>query len=536
MVTRIIVLASYFLIVITLGFVARSRLKDSPSGYFLAGRGLGTFVLICTMAATNFSAFTVFGASGAGYRDGLAFFPIMAFGTGFMALTFWLIGRKIWQLGKEHGLVTPAELVTKLYNNRWLSLLFAIVMIVFTVPYIALQPMAGGMVLTGLFGIDQIWGAAIVTGIILIYTLRGGLRAVAWTDVFQGLLMVSLMIAALIMVASHYGGLTSALENVRDNYPELFSRPGGTGTYGMGIWFGFMLLWFFCDPMFPQLFQRFYTAKNERSLAHTMLIYPAICTVVFILPVALGVMGRLQFPGLEGKDADSIVPLMMTGMGNDLMGTMVLAAGLAALMSTMDSQLLTLSSIFTRDIIPFFRKPQNTSPLSGRIFVVVLAIIGLAIAINPPDTIINFAVKQAFTGLAVLFPTVLFGLYLSNPRPSAAIASIIAGETLVVLYAVLPDTMPAFGTLPAVPVICGTLATYFIVHIATGPLGWPKIATRHWIFAGAFGLIFVLAMDFWNWGEIGPIFLGLPVWAWYFAGLSGVQTVLMYFWIRPVLK
>ena len=66
----------------------------------MAGRGLGSFVLLGTMAATNFSAFTVFGASGAGYRDGLSFFPIMAFGTGFMALTFWLLGRKVWQWGR----------------------------------------------------------------------------------------------------------------------------------------------------------------------------------------------------------------------------------------------------------------------------------------------------------------------------------------------------------------------------------------------------------------------------------------------------
>ena len=105
---KIAVLAAYFLIVLGLGFVAKSRLGSSPSDYFLAGRGLKSFVLIGTMAATNFSAFTVFGASGAGYRDGMAFFPIMGFGTGFMALSFWLIGRKVWQLGRRHGLVTPA--------------------------------------------------------------------------------------------------------------------------------------------------------------------------------------------------------------------------------------------------------------------------------------------------------------------------------------------------------------------------------------------------------------------------------------------
>ncbi|MGB8718448.1 MAG: hypothetical protein WCD46_04005, partial [Desulfobacterales bacterium] len=101
---RIGVLVAYFLVVLVIGLLARTRWKSSPVTYFLADRRLGTVVLLGTMVATNFSAFTVFGASGAGYRDGYAFFPIMGFGTGFMALTFWIIGRRIWQVGRERGL------------------------------------------------------------------------------------------------------------------------------------------------------------------------------------------------------------------------------------------------------------------------------------------------------------------------------------------------------------------------------------------------------------------------------------------------
>ncbi len=535
-ITRAAVLVTYFVIVIVMGFIARGRLKESPDGYFLAGRGLGTFVLIGTMAATNFSAFTVFGASGAGYRDGLAFFPIMAFGTGFMALTFWIIGRKVWALGKEHGLITPSELIGKLYNNRWLSGLFALVLVIFTIPYLALQPMAGGYVLDGLFGFGQTWGAAIVTAVILVYTLRGGMKAVAWTDVFQGILMVVLMIVALVMVVNYNGGLASASSQVIAEWPELFSRPGGTAKYTPAIWFSFMFLWFLCDPMFPQLFQRFYSAGNEHALARTMLWYPAICTVVFILPVALGVLGHLSFPGLEGKEADSIVPMLVTSIGGDFMGTLILAAGLAALMSTMDSQLLTLSSIFTRDILPFFRRSDtsNGSLSIGRIFVAGLAICGFLIAMNPPDTILDFAVKQAFTGLAVLFPTVLFGLYLKNPKPAAAICSILVGEALVVAYE-LPDLaqyLHTFGFLPVLTVIAASVITYAALQLAVGQVELPPIQPRQVGFAAGFGIIFVLAMDFWRWGEVGQVVLGLPVWAWYFVMLSVLQTILMLFWLR----
>ncbi len=529
MVVKGIVLTVYFVIVLALGFLARSRLQDTPSQYFLAGRGLSTFVLAGTMAATNFSAFTVFGASGAGYRDGMAFFPIMGFGTGFMALTFWLVGRKVWRLGQAHELVTPAELVGTVYGSRGLSALFAVVMVVFTVPYLALQPMAGGYVLNKLFNLPQAAGAALVTGVILLYTLRGGLKAVAWTDVLQGFLMFGLMAAALILVAGDHGGLSQAFHNVLNTNPELFSRPGGQGRFGPGIWFSYMLLWFFCDPMFPQLFQRFYSARNEKALAASMLFYPVVCTLVFALPVSLGVLGRLDFPELTGQAADNIVPLLAAKAGGDFMGTLIMAAGLAALMSTMDSQLLTLSSIFSRDLYPLMSKKGQESSLLGRIFVIGLALCGLALAVNPPATILQIA-TQAFTGLAVLFPTVFFGLYLKNPRPAAAWVSIIVGEALVAAYAF--NLLPTGGFLPAVPVIAGALASYLVVQSLTGSLAWPSLPVAQTFYLGGFALIFLAAQDFWRWDQIGPLWLGWPLWAWYFVVLSSAQCLLMYWWVR----
>jgi SSS family solute:Na+ symporter len=523
MYTRLSVVIAYFLFVLALGLLAKSRLKDSPTQYFLAGRSLGSFILLGTMAATNFSAFTVFGASGAGYRDGLSFFPIMAFGTGFMALTFWLVGKRIWHTGRKHDLVTPAELVQRIYKHEGLAALFALVMVVFTVPYLALQPLAGGKVLGQLFDIPQWVGAVVVTLIIVAYTLRGGLKAVAWTDVFQGLLMLALMIAALGIVAGAHGGWSEAFAKVSQTQPALLERPGPRGMYTPAIWFSFLALWFFCDPMFPQLFQRFYSAKSERALGRSMLYYPLICTVVFALPVALGVLGRLTVPDLSGKAADGILPILMTSLAGDFMGAMVLAAGLAALMSTMDSQLLTLSSIFSRDLWPLFSGRKAESALVGRIFVLVLAGAGLAMALTANTTILALGLT-AFTGLAVLFPTVLFGLWLDNPRPAPAVASILVGEVLVFAYHF--KALPAFGFLPAMPVMAASVVVYLAVHFLTGPVGLPRLTARQFGFSLAFSVLFLMAQDYWRWGQTGGLWLGWPLWAWYFVGLSGVQMLL----------
>jgi SSS family solute:Na+ symporter len=533
MLIKVSVLCAYFLIVLVIGFIARTRWKSSPDTYFLADRKLGPLILLGTMVATNFSAFTVFGTSGAGYRDGYAFFPIMGFGTGFMALTFWIIGRKIRQIGSRHALVTPPELVKELYQSPFLSFLFALVMIIFTIPYLALQPMAAGYALEALLGLPYFYGCVAVTAIILVYTLRGGLRAVAWTDLFQGLLMFLLLISSLVIIAQHHGGFVVANQKVLMSNPELFSRPGAMDKYSLGIWFSFMVLWFFCDPMFPQLFQRFFSAKDDRSIARIMIFYPLVCTFVFFMPIAIGVLGRLSFPDLVGKQADRILPMVMTSISGDFMAALVIAAGLAALMSTMDSQLLTLSSIFTRDIFPLVRKTKKKTSVAGRLFVILLSLIGLALAYKPPATILQIA-TQTFTGLAVLFPTVIFGLYFKRVFALAAILSIGCGEAALIGFYL--KWLPNSFFLPVIWVMLITFTVYLITH---GALLWKEnmlqLRRPEWFFeryVWLFFTIFLLAMDFWAWGKVEPIIFGIPLWVGYFVVLSALQTIVMVALIR----
>lgn len=535
MTVKIGVLVGYFLLVLLIGFIARTRWSSTPATYFLADRKLGTLVLLGTMVATNFSAFTVFGTSGAGYRDGFAFFPIMGFGTGFMALSFWVLGRKIWEKGREAGLVTPPELVRHLYGSPGLSFLFALVMIVFTIPYLALQPMAAGYSLEALVGLPYFQGCLLVTGIIVLYTLRGGLRAVAWTDLFQGTFMFLLLLASLVLLVSHYGGYEAASSKVQGMWPQLFSRPGGQGRYTLGVWFSFMLLWFFCDPMFPQLFQRFYTAQGPRTLAKIMLLYPLVCTVVFFLPISVGILGRISHPDLAGKAADRILPLVLTQISGDFMAAMVIAAGLAALMSTMDSQLLTLSSIFTRDILPLTAGKDQETSAAGRFFVLFLSLAGLALAYDPPATILQIA-TQTFTGLAVLFPTVLFGLYFQRVFPVAAVLSILAGEGALVCF-YLKWISPG----PFLPVIWVMLVTFGVYLSAHGLILWKEgsLTMRRpgWLndpYFYALSAIFILAMDFWAWEREGPFVFGVPIWVGYFVCLSAFQTLVMVFLVRRV--
>jgi SSS family solute:Na+ symporter len=531
---RIAVMAGYFGVLLVIGLAARARARRSADDYFLASRSLPGWVLFLTMAATNFSAFTVFGFSGSGWSLGYAFYPIMAFGTGFMAIAFATIGIPAWRLAKEHGLMTPPELVFHRTGSRALRLAFFVVMATFTLPYLAMQPMAAGYALQTLLGIPYFAGAALITAVILVYTFLGGFRGVAWTDVFQGGMLVVLLTVALIAVAEPFGGLAAANRAAASQWPTLFSRPGLGATLTPGVWFGYMLLWLFCDPMFPQLFQRFFAARNPRALTTTMTLYPLITGFLFLLPVSIGVIGRLAFPTLpEGSSSDQILPLLLGKLASPAVEALVLTAALAALMSTLDSQLLTLSSMFVRDVAePIHDRLAGASTTEerrlpawiGKAFVAGLALGGLALAYRPPSTFLEIA-TETFTGLAVLFPIVVGALYWPRMNARAAIVAIVVGEGLVGAYHF--GALPTFGTLPVIPVLVGT-SLVLVVGTLVLPGRRPRTAphrmrpaTRRSVIAWslAFVALFILGNDFWDWGDGRLAWLGFPWWIWFYVAL-----------------
>ncbi|UCG42902.1 MAG: sodium:solute symporter family protein [candidate division WOR-3 bacterium] len=527
------IIVTYLVVVTGIGILARRRAQKGATDFFLAGRSIGPVLLLLTMAATNFSAFTVFGFAGAGYRFGYAYYPIMGFGTGFMALTFLFIGIPVWQAGLRLGAVSPPELIWLRFRNRPLRAAYLLVMIVFTLPYLAIQPMGAGYALEGLLGIPYVWGAVAVTLVVVGYVLLGGMRGVVWTDALQGLLMLGAMAAVFFGLAKALAGFETANARVFSEAPELFSRPGGAAQFTLGIWFSYMVLWFLCDPMFPQLFQRFLAAKSERSLRLTALLYPLVTGVLFFLPVAVGVMGRLIVPGLEGKATDQVLPLAVAKTLPAWMGAIAIGAGLTALMSTMDSQLLTLGSMFSRDVRQL-AAPRGHRFVHRRLVVAVLALVGLVLALRPVATILQIA-TEAFTGLAVLFPVTVAGIYWKRTNPWAGLASILVGEGLVVLYHY--KLLPTFGLLPVIPVV---LAAGLV--LVFGSLVWPargleplaEAPRAAWRWVMIFGIVFALGIDFWNWGRAQLSWLGLPGWVWYHFGLCLLVSVLigLYFLVQ----
>ncbi len=453
-----VILIAYIFVTFITSLIGRKFGEETPESYFLASRNLNTTTLFFTLIATNFSAFFFLGFAGEGYRIGYAYYAMMAIGTAFAAISFYLIGNKVWHLGKQKGYITPVELIGKESNYPPLKYTYLIVMTFFTLPYLAIQPIGAGYILENLTNgeIPYLTGATLLTIFIIIYVFLGGMRSVANTDVKQGILMIVLMVAAVWYVAQDLGGITAANERAFYANSDLFTRMGIGKHFTPARWFSFCLLWIACVPMFPQLFMRFFISRDIPTFKRTTLLYALIPCFLFILPVTIGVLGHLSFPNLSDQAADQILPKMLLEHTSPWFATLVMTGALAAFMSTVDSQLLALSTIFTQDIYLPFIQPKASLKKQvrvGKVMVVLFALIGLAIAVDPFPRIFDI-VKMAFSGYAVLFLPTLFLLRWKGTSPRACFISILIGEFLVLAFYTgwIPEPW-LLGFEPIVPIL-----------------------------------------------------------------------------------
>jgi solute:Na+ symporter, SSS family len=453
-----VIVGLYLVLMLGVGVIGYRLGQATPDDYFLAGRTVGPVVLFFTIIATNFSAFFFLGFAGAGYRIGYSYYGIMSFGTALVAVAFYFIGHRVWMLGRERGYITPPELIGDRMRSTPLKLIYLAVMVLFTIPYLAIQPIGAGYLLSEMTGgaIPYFWGAIGLTLCMVFYVFAGGMRSVALTDLVQGILMFVLVVIAVLYIGHALGGIGAANQRVMASNPELFTRAGGDGYFTPRRWFSFMILFFLSVPMFPQVFMRFFIPKTSRSLHVAAVLYPIVTATLFIAPVMIGVFGRITFPNLEGTTSDQILPMMLSHHAPAWIGALIMVGALAAFMSTMDSQLLALSSMITRDVyVSFFKRDATVAHqvVVGRILVVLLSIVGLAIAYQPPNTIFAIA-TEAFTGLAILFPTTLVALYATRTPAWSCIASIVVSQVLLIgfHYGWIPGVW-SFGFLPLVPLM-----------------------------------------------------------------------------------
>lgn len=472
----VIVVFVYLAIVLYIGIFAfrRASGKEGAEDYFLAGRSLGPYVFLLSLFGTNMTAFAILGSSGHAFNNGIVTYGLMASSSALVIpLTLFLIGTRLWALGKRFGFMTPVQL----FRDRWEcshigTAIFA-VQAGLLVPYIIIGVIGGGTTLNAISsGAVPYWlGGAVVALVVMSYVFFGGMRGTAWVNTFQTILFLCFGAIALVVIGGGMGGFRNAIETLASSpaTAPLLTRERISPLFFLS--YTFIPL---SSIAFPHISIFCMTARKVSQFRKTVIFYP-LCMVAIWLPcVFLGLVAnraadmpqirdkiearstlavegarltpeeRDKLRGRMGADdvilrlLDHYAPLWLAG----LLGAAVMAAVMAS-----DSQILALSTMFTEDVFAFYegkaRFGEAAQVHTGRLFVVALTVVAYVVALRAPATIFELAVQYAFSGYAALAPLLIAALFWKRSTKWGALACTIWTALSVIGVAVLQQGVPA---------------------------------------------------------------------------------------------
>ncbi|WP_342600166.1 sodium/pantothenate symporter [Psychrobacillus sp. FSL H8-0483] len=461
----IIPLIIFLAIIFFIGFWSSKKLEESTGGflqeYFLGGRELGGFVLAMTMVATYGSASSFLGGPGTAYTMGFGWvlLSMTQVVTGYFVLL--ILGKKFAILARKYNAITLIDFLKVRYNSTAVVLLAAASMIIFLFSAMTAQWVGGGRLIESLTGMQYTTALFIFAVSVLVYVVIGGFRAVAVTDAVQGGVMVVGTLVLLIAVIIAGGGVPNIMQDLLAENPNLVTPYGNEGNLSAAYVSSFWILVGVGVVGLPQMAVRAMSYKNTRSMHRALVIGTIVTGFIMLNMHLIGIFARPILPGVEV--ADTVIPLVALKVLPAWLAGIVLAAPLAAIMSTVDSLLILVSSSIVKDVYINYLNPNASEKKVKRLSFGVTTLLGSVVfllALNPPDLLI-FLNLFAFGGLeaAFIWPVVL-GLYWSYGNKYGAIASMVTG---IVSYIALHFYNQANGNLfgvhtVVVPVILSLIA------------------------------------------------------------------------------
>jgi SSS family solute:Na+ symporter len=465
------IVTSYLLLTIVIGWYSSRFSQKTMEDYHMAGREFGSIVLFSTVFGANISAVTFIGLPGMAYHVGWVAWPYFVTSWAWLTpLLLFVLARRAAPLGRRLGYMTIGEIVGGRWGSPVVSLLVSVTLLVYTIPYLMTGLRGAGVtveVVTNGY-LSFATGAAIVAVVVVLYLTLGGMRGAAWVNTLQTGVFLAGAIVIFFVVAAVLGGPARATQDVMANHPELLART----RMPWQQFFSYGVIVALAVPLFPQVFMRLLMGKDARSLRQIVRIYPVPALLVFFLMAHIGMWGRAVIPGLQGAESDSILPRLLLAHTSIWMMGILAAAIFAAMMSTMDSQLMSATTIITRDFLSrsrFGRTSDATRVLVSKLLVVLLTAAAYALAMTNPSGIIQI-VEFAFAGFACLMPVTVAALYWRRCTAGAAIASLIAPQIVLAgLTFGWFDRSLSFGFLPGLPALVAAVVTLVAVTYLTRP-------------------------------------------------------------------
>ncbi len=418
----------YFIVGSIIARQARRKLGSGVNDFFLAGRALGGVVAALTYSATTYSAFMLVGLAGFTYIGGVGALGFeLIYLSGLILVAFF--GPRFWLVGNRYNYLTPTEMLGDRYSSRTVSIVSAVAAVIFLIPYSAVQLIGIGALLEGISGgaIPYIAGVSVAAVIAVYWTWTGGLKAVAWTDSLQAAVMLTVAVLSVIFIAYRafdgFGGMFAQLEA---QYPQWLTVPG-PGFFNVNAFVGLTLPWFFFSLSNPQVSQRLFmpgSLGQMRIMVMGFLIFGFIYTLVSII---WGFSARLLLPDLEVADSATPVLLSMNIVPN-IVALLVMLGISAAAISTVNSIILSLSSMVCRDVFKNISREidEERELLIGRIFVPLFTLFILAFATLRLDLIAALSVASS-AGLLVMVPALIGAFFWKRGTAAGVLSSVIVG-------------------------------------------------------------------------------------------------------------
>lgn len=487
---QIISLSLYFILMLGIGFYAWRKSTDSSEGYLLGGRQLPPAVAALSAGASDMSGWLLLGLPGALYATGLVEAWI-GIGLFVGALVNWIViaPRLREQTEKLGNALTIPEFLANRFPNKALTLrvISAIIIVVFFAVYTAAGLVGGGKLfetsfagLIGDVGIsDYMMGIWLTAGVVLAYTMIGGFLAVSLTDFVQGCIMVVALVLMPIVVLTGDGGFSAAAEAVRSVDPQFLDITKGLTLIGFlsAITWG---LGYFGQP---HIIVRFMAVRSVAEVAKARNIGMTWMGVSLLGAIGVGIAGRayIEQQGMVIEDPETIFIVLAELLFHPLITGFLLAALLAAIMSTISSQLLVSSSSLTEDFYRLFLR-RNASEREavnvGRLSVLLVSLVAIWIARDPDSQVLGL-VSNAWAGFGAAFgPLILLSLTWNRMNGAGAVAGLVTGAAVVIGWIALgwnAAFMGGPGIYEIIPGFLAALIAIIVVSLLTKPRDNPAL-------------------------------------------------------------
>lgn len=479
-------LGAYFLVMIGIGIYAYFKQANDTEGYMLGGRNLSPAVTALSAGASDMSGWLLLGLPGAMYADGVVSAWI-AIGLTMGAFLNYLIVAprlRVYTEVADNAITLPDYFANRFEDkSHLLRVISAIVIILFFTVYTAASLVGGGKLFESSLNLSYGTGLWVTAGVVVVYTLFGGFLAVSMTDFVQGVIMLFAMVIVPIVALTDLGGVGATTNAIRAIDPSMLDITSGMTALGIIS----LLAWGLGYFGQPHIIVRFMAIRSVKDVPTARRIGMSWMIISLIGACVTGIAGRAYVAktAMTLDDPETIFLVFTQFLFHPLVSGFLLAAILAAIMSTISSQLLVVSSSLTKDVYKLFfdrEAPEARQVLVGRISVIVVAIVAILLASNPDSSVLNL-VSNAWAGFGAAFgPLVIFSLTWRGMNRNGAVAGMVVGALTVILWVYGPFEMNGvalnswlYAIVPGF--ILSTIAIFAVSTMTGGPR--PSVSAKY---------------------------------------------------------